>query len=116
MRLKSQAKRVEKMKQVLSEQIGEDVTALPGYNVQGVNQAFEQGRCVRYRPDLQGDDWEAFLESHALHHHVTNGSIDQALDLVLDSGGRSLSVVGAKEARSPPRDRPRLSDRVVHAP
>lgn len=84
----SQEARIQALKEHLRQEIGTDPTELPGYNPTGQREAFGHGHRHLYRPDLQGPEWDSFRKSHRLHHAVTNGGMVQAVEAILNSGGK----------------------------
>lgn len=73
----------------LSSQLGIDLDKTPHYRPEGERQAFEHGRRTRYRPELLGNpEWSKFEQDYKLIHSVTNGSMEDALQRVLNGGGQ----------------------------
>jgi len=87
-RVASPEGRVVYLKQELSRRIGTDITSLPDYRPDGLRQAFDTGRIHTYRPDLAGPEWDAFQREYRLHHSVTNGTMTEAIEKILGSGGQ----------------------------
>lgn len=91
--IRDQGERVAHLIAGLSKEIGQDVTQLPQYNPLGARQAFDHGRRVLMRPDLdQGAlaaDWAKFRKSYRVHHQFTSGgSLPENIDRILSAGGQ----------------------------
>lgn len=85
----AQEERVQRMREWVSSQIGKDITKLEGYDPDGAYQAFETGRKVTFRPDLQGAAWAKFQAEFRLHHNLTSGgSVADNIEKILQSGGQ----------------------------
>lgn len=86
--LDGQEARIAALREHLEAEIGTDPTKLPGYNPNGQREAFGHGYRHRYRPDLQGPEWDSFRKSYRVHHQVTTGGIAQAVESILNTGGK----------------------------
>ncbi len=64
------------------------VEDLPNYNPTGKRQAFDNGHIHKYRPDLEGKEWEDFQKDYIITHQITKGDIVSNIDLILNGGGQ----------------------------
>lgn len=68
-----------------------DITKLAGYNPQGIYEAFDSGFRRWYLPEVDTDPgWASFQKDYVLYHQITNGSLAESLDRVLNSGGKMI--------------------------
>ena len=89
-----QPKRVQAMRDFLSQKIGRDITSLPHYDPKGQLEAFGHGYVRRFRPDLDTPEWDAFAKTHALWHGITGGgNLSDTLQRILDSGGKMAPTI-----------------------
>jgi SPP1 gp7 family putative phage head morphogenesis protein len=95
---------IEAAKAHISSKTGVDLDASPHYRPEGVKQAYDHGRTVRYRPELLGSpEWSAFEKGYRLHHSVTGGNtIESMLEKVLDGGGQMAPTTDKIRRGIPP--------------
>lgn len=85
-------KKVAAWKKYLEGEFGQDITKLSTYNPNGTMELWEQGQRVFLRPDLQGPEWEKFSKEFVLLHHQWNhNNYPEAIDRILNSGGKLAS-------------------------
>ncbi len=90
--IKDVQERVARLRKFVSDDIGvDDVTKMPGYNYEGIRQAYGHGRTIFYRPDLEGQAWDKFADKYRVFHESTQYSLDEAIDRILNSGGQMAS-------------------------
>ena len=86
----------------------DDITQLPDYNPAGQRQAFDHGRVNKYRPDLNGPEWDQFDKDHVLYNNPLylskdGGGIDDQgmLDSMLSviNGGGQISSLADRARR-----------------
>lgn len=89
----NQKVRIETIKAHIEDDLDVDLYSLPGYNPDGVYEAFGHGHRHRYRPDVIGPEWDEFRKNYRLHHEITNGSMADAISNILNSGGKMAPSV-----------------------
>jgi SPP1 gp7 family putative phage head morphogenesis protein len=91
-KLATPEERVAKWKEMLSKDLGYDITKVPGYNPAGQLEKWEQGQITFRRPDMEGPEWESFMQTHVVIHQQWHGNgYPDMLDRVLNNGGKLAS-------------------------
>jgi len=90
----SAEKQIEYLQRELSKKAGYDITKVSEYKPEGIATAFDVGKVNRYRPDLNGPEWEDFKEKYRIRHQLWSGTdYDVMIEKVVNNGGDLTATV-----------------------